>query len=278
VYTRLAEEGMTVSFRARDVRVDRNVEILVPRPEQLEQLHPFFRRQIATLARNAHPNLHRLLDVGEHPSGLPYAVLEYLGGTNLSFRLFEDGLLEADDVDAWLSPVAGVLDHLHGAGVLHRDVKPNNVRFDTHGRAYLSGLHLARSSRTTGITATVAALGTPLYMAPEQVFGSDVGPAADQFALALTVFEALVGKLPWDSMPVMEMLQRRRMEPVDVAPLRKVRLPEDAVAAVGRALSPEPRDRFPTCTAFRDAFRAALVPPPAPPPARWSWKWRPKRN
>jgi serine/threonine-protein kinase len=263
VTAKLGEGGMGFVYRARDLRLDTEMVIKVPRRDMLEDADfaARFTREIRSLVRLAHPHVVKLTDVGEH-DGLPFAVMQYLSGGSLRDRQCSgpDGQPVPEspkELDAWLFSVAAALDFIHERRHIHRDVKPDNILFDDLGNVYLSDFGIAKvladnlaDKPKTVHTATGVVLGTPHYMAPELILGKPYDGRADQYALAVTVYEVLSSRLPADGPTPAAILMQRTAKPL--VPLDELLpgIPERVSAAVSKALSLAPSDRFPDCTAF----------------------------
>jgi hypothetical protein len=269
VLRRLAEGGMGSVYLAHDMSLGRDVVVKVPHARFLGErgFRTRFHREISELVRLEHLHVVRILAKGEE-DGVPYYVLTYLRGGSLEDRL-KEGRQTPEAARAWFDTVAGTLDFVHSRGVIHRDVKPGNILFDEQGNVYLSdfGLVKALEDREGDLTEAGSGVGSPFYMAPEQGLGREVTPAADQYALASTLYEALAGAPPVGHGTAVEGLIRKVREVP--RPLREAvpGLPEASDAAVRRALSRDPTQRFSSCAAFAEAFASGFAPPP-PAPAR----------
>jgi tetratricopeptide (TPR) repeat protein len=243
-----------------------------------------FRREILLARKVTHPNVCRIFDLGWHetPSGrVAFLTMELLGGETLEERVRREGPLSPAAALAVLSDVARGLDAAHAAGVVHRDLKSANVMLVPGGdggeRAVVTDFGLATGrdsgslSRLTGI---VEIVGTPDYMAPEQVEGADVGPATDVYALGVVAYEMLTGRLPFEgATPMSRAVRRLSEEPAPLPATGPGEVPAAFRAAISRALSREPEGRFASASDFVRALSPAsgadsatrlLERPPAP--------------
>jgi tRNA A-37 threonylcarbamoyl transferase component Bud32 len=178
------------------------------------------RREADVLRRLDHPAIVPLLDVESDGDDVVLVMPYYEGGT-LADRVSRDGPLPADGVLALSDRLVGALAAAHRAGIVHRDVKPQNVLFDAAGDAFLADFGVARTSDvTTGLTADGVVVGTPAYMAPEQARGGPVGPASDVFALGATLLFAVTGRGPWGDGPAAAVFARAARGRADVGRLR----------------------------------------------------------
>jgi Protein kinase domain len=263
VEKKLAEGGMGSIYRAEDTNLERPVVIKVPHarflgePEFLER----FSHEVEELIRLEHPHVARILARGEHED-VPFFVLQYLGGGSLEDRLRRTTGRLGDPVDVldWLVTVAETLDFVHDRGIVHRDIKPANILFDEAGNVFLSDFGVAKvCDARGGITGTGALVGSPLYMAPEQTMGREVTAAADQYALAATVYEALAGRPPFDAKTPIEIIVAKGQEDPAAITDHAPDLPEGAASSITKALDREAAGRFVSCGTFADAYRAGLA-------------------
>ncbi len=254
--------GMASVFLARDTRLGKDVAIKFPRPDLFErpEARERFEREVRSLTQLDHRAIVKILDVGEH-GDRPFVVMQYLAGGTLAERLQEkERKLPAPiALVGWITEIASALDFTHAQNYLHRDVKPSNVLFDAAGNAYLSDFGIARAigADTSPPSNWGSSPGTPLYMAPEITDDVPLGPAYDQYALGVVVYQVLTGRLPHEAESGLSLMVKRATEPP--RPLRALRpeLPEALEAVVMRALARASADRFPTCRAFGEAYRRA---------------------
>jgi serine/threonine-protein kinase len=253
--------GMASVYAAVDTTLDRLVAVKVPHDFLLDQggFLERFQREGRRLIELEHPRIVRILDMGTHEH-MPFMVMQHLGGGSLAARLGSDPEARSTkSVLAWLDVVAKTLDFMHRKRLLHRDVKPGNILLDGEGHVFLSDFGIVKAMDTVDHSLTTAGgmTGTPAYLPPEIIQGVAPSPASDQYALAVSVYEALSGHLPFPQENLLALLESKRVH--DPAPLQDVAsdVPSDLSRVVMRALSREPRKRFPTCRAFAEAFREA---------------------
>jgi serine/threonine-protein kinase len=281
VIDKLGEGGMGFVYRARDRNLDADVVIKVPRASMLDDpefVHRFS-REVRSLVKLAHPCIVKVTDVGEH-GGVPFAVMQYLPGGSLEDRRSVGGEgrylpAEPSSVPAWLTAVAEALDYVHSQGFVHRDIKPGNILFDAQGHAFLSDFGVAKALATgpearqgrTAATGTGMVLGTPEYMAPELIMGEPFDGRADQYALAVTVYEMLCGRRPFEgTSPTALLVLHTTKEPPPLCDVHPA-LPRVLSDSVLRGLAKEPARRYPSCAAFAAAVRTAVASGGAAPAA-----------
>ena len=263
-YALVAELGRGswgVVYRARDARLDRDVALKLLRPGTRDpEALARFQLEIEALARLRHPNVVAVHGAGEH-EGRTWVAMELVEGEPLQARLARQGPLPAAEALAIARDLAAALAHAHEHGVLHRDVKPANVLLTAEGGVRLADFGSACVLETTQLTETGVILGTPLYMAPEQITGQRerLGPATDLYALGATLYTALTGRAPFAegrTIPeLIELIDRR----VPARPSRLVPgLPPAADAICQRCLEKDPARRYPDAAALVRALDVAL--------------------
>ena len=248
---------MGVVFRARDHRLGREVAIKVLRPSEGddERLRRLFEREARATAQLVHPNVVTLHHVGEH-AGYPYLVLELLGGETLSARLARRGGLPMAEALTILDAVLAALAFAHVRGVVHRDLKPNNVFITGDERIKVLDLGVSLALGVEAGPETLGA-GTPGYMAPEQRTGGDQDARTDVWCAALLLVECLTGRLP-ENVDVFEAVRR-----IDAPPALR--------GVLERSLSTDPAHRPESAEELRHALAQAgdRAPSDLPSPRRW---------
>jgi serine/threonine-protein kinase len=273
----LGEGGMGVVYRAWDKNLKTEVVIKVPKAAGLgdgESIRRFL-LEARSLVQLAHPHVVTILDVGEH-AGLPFLVMQFLAGGNLKDRQprgvdHQPRPAPPQTLGAWLPDVAAALDFMHHRGYVHRDVKPANILFDAENHAYISDFGISKclaplaGGPRTDLTGVGRVSGTPAYMAPEMVFGGAFDGRADQYSLAVSVYELLAGHGPFEGLSLPQVALRQKAGPPTALDRVNPSVASGTSWAVGKALSVEPGQRFPSCAAFA---QAALAAESAPRPAR----------
>lgn len=278
----LARGGMGVVFEGTQESLGRPVaiKILYPHLSEDGQFRERFEREARAAARLIHPNIVRVLDFG-FDDGLYFMVQDLVHGESLRDRLArvgaDDTMVRPAIATSYVEQIANALSYAHRLGYVHRDVKPGNVLLTRDGHASLTDFGVVKVLGDSQLTAHGLIIGTPEYMAPEQGSGEvEIGPAADQYSLAVVAYELLVGRVPFKAntpVSVMRMhLTDPPPDPRSIAPW----FPETVAAVLMRALSKQPGQRFESVDAFASALLAATgtgaqttvaaVPPPPPTP------------
>ena len=250
--------GMSVVYQARDIRLNRPVAIKVLPPELSydPSIRTRFTREAQTSAQLAHGNIVPIHDVGER-EGIAYFVMSLVTGGNLAGLLAREPRQSIDEVRRLLSEIADALEYAHLRGVIHRDIKPDNILLDgTSGRAMVTDFGIARAIEAgTRLTITGNAVGTPTYMSPEQAMGErEVDGRSDLYSLGVIGYQMLAGRVPFTAGNSMALLLKHVSErPRPISDFRP-EAPRTLRDAIERALLKAPEDRWPTAAAFRDAL------------------------
>src|SRR5262245_41835253 len=270
----LGRGGMAVVYLARDRKHDRPVAVKLLRPEVLIGAGAQrFLREIQILARLQHPHILALLDSGtsEEPSPRPFYVMPYVEGETLRQRLLREGPLSLAEALRLVREIGEALHYAHGQGLIHRDVKPENVLL-SQGHALVADFGIARAvgaavGAAVGdqLTQAGVGLGTPSYMSPEQVEGGrEVDGRADQYSLACVLYELLTGPPPFTGPSAGAVLARQVLDPVPPITTLRPGVPGSMRRAVERALSKVAADRYPTIPEFLAALDEPETAAPAP--------------
>ena len=273
--------GMATVYLAEDLKHERQVAVKVLRPELAAALGPErFLREIKVTAKLAHPHILPLLDSGE-AGGFLYYVMPYVEGESLRQRLEREKQLPIEDALKIAQEVGDALSFAHLHDVIHRDVKPENILFEG-GHAVVADFGIARAVTAAGgdrLTETGMAIGTPVYMSPEQAAGSkELDGRSDLYSLGCVLYEMLAGQAPFTG-PTVESVIKQHLtaEPPNVTAIRPA-VPADIVGVLARALAKTPADRFSPVGVFVEALAkresAAVVATPMPVtrPTHRSWR------
>ena len=249
--------GMSVVYRARDVRLNRLVAIKVLPPELAYDpaVRTRFTREAQTSAHLSHSHIVPIYDVGE-VEGIAYFVMGYVTGGNLASLLAREPRQPIDETRRIICEVADALAYAHTRGVIHRDIKPDNILLDRDtGRAMVTDFGIARAMEGgTRLTQTGIAVGTPTYMSPEQAEGLEVDGRSDIYSLGVVAYQMMTGRVPFTAGSSMALLLKHVTErPRPIAELRQD-APRVLRESVERALMKSPEDRWPTASAWRDTL------------------------
>ncbi|HXE83694.1 MAG TPA: serine/threonine-protein kinase [Gemmatimonadales bacterium] len=250
--------GMSVVFRARDRRLNRLVAIKVLPPELAYDpaIRARFTREAQTAAQLAHAHIVPIYDVGEK-DGLAHFVMALVTGGNLAELLAREPRQPIEEARRILREIADALAYAHTRGVIHRDIKPDNILLDAaSGRVMVTDFGIARAIEAgSRLTVTGAAVGTPTYMSPEQAVGErDIDGRTDIYSLGVIGYQMLTGRVPFTAANPMALLLKHVGErPRPIADLRSD-APKPFRDVIERALLKEPEERWPTAASLRDAL------------------------
>ncbi|HEV3481298.1 MAG TPA: serine/threonine-protein kinase [Candidatus Acidoferrales bacterium] len=253
----LGQGGMGAVYKARDRELDRLVALKVIRPELAGQpeILQRFKQELILARKVTHRNVIRIFDLGD-ADGVKFITMEFIEGHDLKSILAREGKLAPDQAVKIIQQVCLALDAAHTEGVVHRDLKPQNIMLDEQGRASVMDFGIARSLELGGMTQTGALIGTPEYMSPEQVRGEHVDARSDLFTLGVIFQEILTGTLPFQAETAMASMFKRTKEPA--IPLRQLNpaVPQTLSDIVAKCLEIQPQDRFQTAREMYDALEA----------------------
>jgi serine/threonine protein kinase len=245
----LTQGGMGVIFLAKDPYIQRQVvvKVLMYKHTLDDVYREFFQREAEVIAALEHPCIVPIYDFGWHGQQ-PYIVMRYMSGGSLDDKL-QKGEVKLTEMAHILKRVSEALDAAHAAKIIHRDIKPSNILFDSTGEAFLSDFGIAKS-QTIADDEGEWLVGTPAYMSPEQVKGDHVDGRSDIYALGVTLYRLLSGKLPFASDSTTALINMHVDLPIP--DIRKVKANVPAVwqEVVAKAMAKDPNDRYPTASDF----------------------------
>ncbi|MEU6425571.1 protein kinase [Microbispora sp. NPDC046973] len=252
--------GMATVYRARDQRLGRAValKVLAPQLAHDDRFRDRFVRESRMVASIDHPNIIPVYEAGERDD-LLFIAMRYVEGSDLRKLVQSEGALPVGRANPLFAQIASALDAAHAHGLVHRDVKPANILVTRSDHVYLTDFGLTKSSAAeAGLTSHGHFMGTPRYVAPEQIRGLPVDGRSDLYAFACVVYEALAGQPPFQRDTELALLYAHvSHDPPPLTPYRPD-LPHGVNAVITRALAKSPGERFETCQAFVSALRDAI--------------------
>ena len=262
VIEQLGKGGMASVYRAYEAGLDRYVALKILPAEFLhdESFAERFQREARVIARLEHAHIIPIFSFGLE-NKTPWMAMRLIAGGTLS-SLLKTRRLTYPEIVRIIRCVAEALEYAHGKGVVHRDVKPQNILIDETGGVYLADFGIARMVEGgTGLTATGMITGTPNYMAPEQATGATVDHRCDIYSLGVVTYELLTGQVPFTADTPVAVLMKHMADPIPLGPAHDV--PEPLFRAVLKALAKKPEDRWARATEFARALEAGLAAAPA---------------
>src|SRR5246500_3922348 len=255
----LGQGGMGAVYKARDKELDRLVALKIIRPELTTnpEILKRFKQELILARQVTHRNVIRIFDLGQ-ADGFKFITMEYLEGQDLRALLREKGKLEPAEAAKIILQICRALEVAHGEGVIHRDLKPQNIMLDANGRAYVMDFGIARSAYLPGMTQTGALVGTPEYMSPEQAKGEKLDERSDLFSLGVIFYELVIGQSPFYSETPLATLWKRMQE--KAKPLCEVdpAIPKALSDIVAKAMEIEPENRFASAQEFAQHLESWL--------------------
>ncbi|MGH9173562.1 MAG: protein kinase domain-containing protein, partial [Vicinamibacterales bacterium] len=252
----IGEGNFSVTYRATDRVLGRDVAVKVLREQYVQ--HAGFASRFENEARAAalisHPNVIQVFDYGREDDAT-YIVMQFVPGATLKDYIRENAPLRIGESVDFTRQILEGLAAIHDAGIIHRDIKPQNVLMADHGQLKLTDFGIARlGTAATGLTESGTALGTAAYMAPEQASGQEIGHGADLYAVGVVLYEMLTGQLPFPGDNPVQVMYRHVNEMPPPPRSLNPDIPVTIEAFVMRALAKEPPDRYPSARAMRDAL------------------------
>src|SRR5262245_5272869 len=241
----LGQGAMGAVYKAKDRELDRWVAIKVIQPELANSpsILKRFKQELILARQITHKNVVRIFDIGE-TDGMKFITMEYVDGGDLKTTIMERGKMPPEEAADIIRQICHALEAAHNEGVVHRDLKPQNIMMDQTGRVVVMDFGIAHSKDMPGMTMTGALMGTPEYMSPEQAKGEKTDVRADIFAVGIIFYELLTGNVPFKAHTVVETMYKRTQEraipPVDLD--RTV--PIQANQIVMKCLETDPSRRY----------------------------------
>jgi serine/threonine protein kinase len=269
ILQRIGTGGMGSVYKAEQPEMNRMVaiKILHPKLTNRQDLASRFRREARAMAQLTHPNTVKVFNYGELDDGSLYIVMEFLEGRNLNRVVKRDGPLSVERAVPILIQVCGALQEAHGAGIIHRDLKPENIflckqmGIEEYPKVLDFGLAKVTEQQmrpgSVNLTQEGMVFGTPEFMSPEQAQGQPLESTSDIYSLAVILYEALTGKLPFDARSPMEYIQKHVVEPPIAIGDRVagLKFPKGLDEVIAKALAKSPRDRYESAIEFAAALR-----------------------
>jgi len=276
----LGRGGMGAVYKARDIDLDRTVALKLIRPELAKnpEILRRFKQELILARQVTHKNVIRIFDLGQS-DGIKFITMDFVEGQDLHSLLHEKGKFPPEQAARIMLQISRALEAAHGEGVIHRDLKPQNIMLDKKGRVYVMDFGIARSAHLPGMTQTGALIGTPEYMSPEQARGEKLTERSDLFSLGVIFYELLTGKSPYPGDEALATLWKRLQEnpkpPIEVDPT----VPKPLNDIVMKALEIDPEKRWASAHDVAQQIEIWLGPSaggstiflPAPRLAYWKW-------
>ena len=246
IIEKIGEGGMAQVYRAQCTLLDRTVAVKVLRPQYAsdEEFVARFLREAQAAARLSHPNVVNVYDVGKE-GDTHYIVMEYVPGQTLKQVILEHAPLAVGQAVNIAEQILLALQHAHGRGIIHRDVKPHNILITSEGRVKVTDFGIARAASASGLTETGIVLGSVHYFSPEQAKGQTVGIQSDLYSLGIILYEMLTGRLPFEGdSPIAIALKQIQQEPCSPHKYNSS-LPGWLEGVILKAMHKDPQERYP---------------------------------
>jgi eukaryotic-like serine/threonine-protein kinase len=257
ILRQLGQGGMGAVYQARDRELDRLVAMKVIRPELATRpdILQRFKQELILARQVTHRNVIRIFDLGE-ADGIKFITMEFIEGQDLKTLVAEKGKPSIEETVSILEQVCLALEAAHSEGVVHRDLKPQNIMVDKQGKVSVMDFGIARSIEFGGMTQTGALIGTPEYMSPEQVQGEKADARSDLFTLGIIFYELLTGVLPYQADTVMGTMIKRTKERARPPAQLNPQLPQFLSDVVAKCLEADPQKRYQSAREIYDDLKA----------------------
>src|SRR5437868_3608176 len=277
----IGQGGMGAVYKARDKELDRVVALKLIRPELAKNPEVLrrFKQELILARQVTHKNVIRIFDLGQS-DGIKFITMDFVEGQDLRSLLLEKSKVAPEQAARIMLQICRALEAAHAEGVIHRDLKPQNIMLDASGRILVMDFGIARSAYLPGMTQTGALIGTPEYMSPEQGRGEPLTERSDLFSMGIIFYELLTGKSPYHSDTPLATLWKRMTEKVTPPVVLDPTLPQALSNIVVKALEIEPKNRFARAREMAQQLEVWLGPSaggetiflPAPRISSY-WKW-----
>jgi tetratricopeptide (TPR) repeat protein/TolB-like protein len=267
----LGEGGMGAVYKAYDTELGRTIALKLVRPELAvnPQTMQRFKQELLLASKISHKNILRIHDLGDQ-GGVKFITMAFVEGCDLSGLIEKQGRLPFDRALKYTRQLCGALEAAHNEGVVHRDLKPQNILIDKSDNIYVSDFGLAKSleSEATMMTRTGQIMGTPRYMSPEQVEAANVDHRADLYSLGLIVYEMFTADIPFRGESAMQLMYQRVTEAPKDPRVVMPEMPDYLAAIILKCLEKDPGKRYQSAREILDDLDAQAGPPVSPPAAR----------
>ena len=245
----LGEGGMGAVYKARDRELDRFVALKLIRPElaTIPSIVARFKQELLLSHQVTHKNVIRIYDLGD-ADGVKFITMEFVQGKDLRTLILERKKFSPEEATEIVQQVCRALEAAHNVGVIHRDLKPQNILQDTTGRILVMDFGMARTIEGDGMTQTGALVGTMEYMSPEQALAKDLDQRSDLFAVGLILYELLTGKMPFKSESALASLIKRTQERAVSVSDHDGSIPAPLANIVSKCLERDPTLRYQSCS------------------------------
>ncbi|MBK8931511.1 MAG: protein kinase [Chloroflexi bacterium] len=261
--------GMAEVYRSRQPELDREVAIKILHPHRTDDPNFIerFRREAKMAATLRHPHIVQVYDFAATEDGLYYMVLEFVHGQSLNLYLEQNAPLPIDKVYTICEQIMSAVQYAHERGIIHRDIKPDNIMIDPSGTAFLMDFGIAQMTAVPGLTQSQTTIGTPLYMAPEQMRSQPITTAVDIYSLGMLIYFMVTNHYPYDSDTPASLMTLKLTEPPIPPSVYVPEIPTSLETIILTALAIDPDKRFASVGHMRRVLEKSLGDKKSPPEA-----------